>query len=126
MRTERTRFIPHRGKRVLLLDYAGLGTSLEELEQEIAKTKQVIAREAPGSLLVLTDIRGCRITPGAVRAVQDLVSHNTPYVKWGAVVVGLKGIYLTAFRAIQTLSRRRNLRSFNDLDEAKDWLVSQS
>lgn len=124
-RRERARFIEHRGKRLLLLDYTGLGASLEEVQAEIAKTKQVISREPPGSVLTLTDVRGSRINPANVRAMQELVRHNTPYVRWGAVVVGLSGVALTAFRAIQAVSRRRNLRAFNDLDEAKDWLVSQ-
>ena len=122
---ERTRFIHHAGKTILMLDYSGLGSSDEQLQEEIARTKAVIAKEPPGSVLTLTDVRGSRITPGNVRAMGDLVRHNAPYVKWSAVVVGLTGVYLTAFRAIQAVSRRRNLRSFGDLDEAKDWLVSQ-
>ena len=38
---------------------------------------------------------------------------------------GLTGVFLTAFRATQALSRRRNMKAFGDVDEAKDWLVSQ-
>lgn len=122
---ERTRFVEHRGKKILLLDYTDLGNSPEQLQEEIARTRQLISGQPPGSLLIMTDVRGSRITPGNVKAVQELVRHNAPYVRWSAVVVGLKGIYLTAFRAIQAVSRRRNLNAFNDLDQAKDWLVSQ-
>jgi hypothetical protein len=121
---ERTRFVDHKGKKILLLDYTDLGTSPEQLQEEIARTRQIISTQPPGSLLTLTDVRGSRITPGNVKAMQELVRHNVPYVKWGAVIVSLTGIQLTAFRAIQAVSRRRNLRSFNDLDEAKDWLAS--
>ena len=73
----------------------------------------------------MTDVRGSRITPGAVKAMQELVKHNAPYVKWSAVVVGLTGVYLTAFRAIQALSRRKNFKSFTDIADAQEWLVSQ-
>ena len=121
---ERTRFVDHNGKKILLLDYTNLGTSPEELQEEIARTRRIISGQPPGSLLTLTDVRGSRITPGNVKAMQELVRHNAPYVRWGAVIVGLTGIYLTAFRAIQAVSRRRNLRAFNDLDEAKDWLAA--
>lgn len=124
-RTERARFIEHRGKRLLLLDYTGLGSSMEELQAVIAKTKQVISREPPGSVLTVTDVRGSQINAANVRAMHELVQHNTPYVRWGAVVVSLGSVGLTAFRAVQAVSRRRNLRAFNDLEEAKDWLVSQ-
>ncbi len=121
---ERTRFVDHKGKKILLLDYTDLGTSPEQLQEEIARTRRIISAQPHGSLLTLTDVRGSRITPGTVKAMQELVRHNAPYVQWGAVIVGLTGIYLTAFRAIQAVSRRRNLRAFNDLDEAKDWLAA--
>jgi hypothetical protein len=122
---ERTRFIEHRGKRILMLDYRELGADMDQLNAEIVKSKARIEGEPPGSVLIVTDVRGSRITPGAVKAMQELVRHNQPYVKWSAVVVGLTGVYLTAFRAIQALSRRRNLKSFTDVAEAQDWLVSQ-
>lgn len=121
----RTRFIEHSGKRILLLDYSGLGADLRELLAEITTTRRVISGQSPASLLTLTDVRGCTITPANVRAMKELVDHNEPYVRWSAVVVGLTGVYLAGFRAIQGLSRRRNLLSFGDPDEAKDWLVSQ-
>jgi hypothetical protein len=124
-RMERTRFIEHGGKRILFLEYTDLGSDLGELLREIEKTKRVIATQPPGSVLTLTDVRRSSITPANVRAMKELVAHNEPYVRWSAVVVGLTGVYLAGFRAIQALSRRRNLLSFGDLDEAKDWLVSQ-
>jgi hypothetical protein len=123
---DRTRFIDHRGHRLLLLDYTNLGTDLELLKDEIGRSKEVVGREPPASVLTVTDVRGSKITPGAVKAMQELVQHNAPYVRWSAVVVGLTGVYLTAFRAIQALSRRRNMRAFNDLEEAKEWLVSHA
>lgn len=122
---ERTRFIEHKGRRILHLDYRDLGASLEELQAEIAKTKAIISREPPGSVLTLTDVRGSRINPGNVRAMGDLVRFNAAYVKWSAVVVGLTGVYLTAFRAVVAVSRRRNLNSFGDVEQAKEWLVAQ-
>jgi len=122
---ERTRFIEHAGKRILFMEYTGLGSDLAELLAEIEKTKRIIAAEPPGSVLILSDVRNSRITPGNVRAMKELVAHNEPFVKWSAVVVGLTGVYLAGFRAIQALSRRRNLLSFGDLDDAKAWLVSQ-
>lgn len=124
-RMQRTRFIEHRGTRILFLEYTDLGSDADELVAEIEKTKRVISGQPAGSVLTLTDVRGSRITPANVRAMRDLVAHNAPFVKWSAVVVGLTGVYLAGFRAIQALSRRRNLLSFGDLEEAKEWLVTQ-
>lgn len=124
-RMERTRFIEHGGKRILFLEYTDLGSDSAQLQAEIEKSKRVIAAQPPGSVLTLTDVRRSSITPANVRAMKELVQHNEPYVRWSAVVVGLTGVYLAGFRAIQALSRRRNLLSFGDLDDAKEWLVSQ-
>ncbi|HEU0053603.1 MAG TPA: hypothetical protein VFQ39_10515 [Longimicrobium sp.] len=122
---ERTRFIQHRGKRLLHLDFRNMGRDMDEITEVIANTKRLISGEEPGSVLTLTDVRGSSINPSHIRAMGELVRHNTPYVRWGAVVVGLTGVYLTAFRAIQAVTRRKNLRSFSDPEEAKDWLISQ-
>ena len=124
LRLDRTQFVDHRGKRILRLDYTGLGSSLEQLQAEIEKTREVVRAQPPASLLVLTDVRNTRINPGNVRAMQELVKHNAPYVKWSAVVVGLTGVYLTAFRAVQAVARRRNMNAFSSPDEAMEWLVS--
>src|SRR4051812_44780960 len=121
----RSRFLEHRGRRMLLLDYSGLGADSSELQAEIDRSKAMISSEPPGTVLTICDVRGSKITPTNVRAMQQLVQHNTPYVKWGAVVIGLTGVYLTAFRATQALSRRKNLRAFNDVEEAKEWLAAQ-
>ena len=121
----RSRFLEHRGKRMLLLDYSGLGADPGELQAEIDRSKAIISAEPPGTVLTICDVRGGKITPTNVRAMQQLVQHNTPFVKWGAVVIGLTGVYLTAFRATQALSRRKNLRAFNDVEEAKEWLAAQ-
>jgi hypothetical protein len=122
---ERSRFVEHRGKRILVLDYTNLGTDLDQLRTEIERSKVVIGSQPPGSVLTMTDVRGSRISPGAVKAMQELVKFNAPYVKWSAVVVGLTGVYLTAFRAMQALSRRKNMKSFTDSADAQEWLVSQ-
>src|SRR4051812_13816326 len=61
---DRTRFIDHRGHRLLLLDYTNLGTDLEQLKAEIDRSKEVIAGQPPASVLTLTDTRGSKITPG--------------------------------------------------------------
>ncbi|HSU13381.1 hypothetical protein [Longimicrobium sp.] len=122
---ERSRFIEHGGKRILVLDYTGLGKDMDQLRGEIEKSKARISAEQPGTVLTMTDVRGAHITPGGVKAMQELVKHNAPFVKWSAIVVGLTGVYLTAFRATQALSRRKNMKAFTSHAEAQEWLVSQ-
>jgi hypothetical protein len=117
-----TFFADHLAGRILHIDYRGLGNELRVLEEEIEKTRRVVAQAPPQSLLTLTDVRGARITPDTVRLVRHLAEHNRPFVLRGAVV-GESGIYLTAFRSVMAVSRRRNLESFTDPGAARDWLV---
>lgn len=117
-----TFFADHLGERILHIDYRGLGNDLRVLEEEIEATRRLVAAAEPASLLTLTDVRGARITPDTVRLVRHLADHNRPFVLRGAVV-GESGVYLTAFRSVMAVARRRNLESFVDPGAARDWLV---
>lgn len=118
----RTRTIDHRGQQIMLLDYSQLLDSDQAL-REIEKSKVVIASHPPGSLRTLTYVQGSRYTVAVVDALKDLVAHNNPYVK-AAAVVGMNTLHRVIFRAVVAFSRR-NIHVFDDLDQAKDWLVEQ-
>ena len=120
---ERIRFITHRGQRILFMDFSemnGPGEAVAELE----KARAVIARQPEGSLLTLTDVTGTRYDDEIIAAFQKLAAHNQPYVKAAASVTRTP-LQLVALRASAVLSRR-NLQAFADLDEAKEWLVTQA
>ena len=118
----RTRLILHRGRQIMLLDYSDILDTAEALD-EIQKSKVVIAQQPPGSLLTLTYVRGSRYTAPVIDAMKELVAHNKPYVK-AAAVVGMNTLHRIIYRAVVAFSRR-NIQVFDDLDEAKDWLVAQ-
>jgi hypothetical protein len=119
---ERTRFIEHRGKRILLLDYAGVRDPQESL-REIEHSKEVVARHPPDSLLVMTVVRDARYNQAVVQAMKELASHNKPYVKASAVV-GMSGLHRIVYQAVLLFSRR-NIQTFDDEAQALDWLAAQ-
>jgi hypothetical protein len=119
---ERIRFIEHRGKRILFMDFSemnGPGEALRELD----RARQIIAAEPQNSLLTLTDVTGTRYDNDIIKAFQALAAHNKPYVRAAASVTRTP-LQLVALRASAVLSRR-NLAAFDDLDAAKEWLVTQ-
>lgn len=120
---ERTRFIEHRGRKILLLDYSGLRDPSETL-REIAKSKELVARQPPDSLLTLTYVRDARYDSSVIQALKDLAAHNKPYVK-AAAVVGMSGIHRAVYSTL-ILFTRRNIKAFDEMEEAKDWLVEQA
>jgi hypothetical protein len=120
---ERTRFVDHRGTRILLLDYSG-ARDPEEAIRAIEHSKRIVAQHPPNSLLVLTSVRDARYNAAVLQALKELAKHDEPYVKASAIV-GMSGLHRIAYQAVLLFSRR-NIKAFEDDVEAMDWLVSQA
>lgn len=120
---ERTRFTEHQGKRILLLDYAGVRDP-EEALREIQHSRAVVAAQPPASLLVMTLVRDARYNAAVLQGMKDLAAHNAPYVKASAVV-GMSGLHRIAYQAVILFSKR-NIKVFDEESEALDWLVTQA
>jgi hypothetical protein len=119
---ERTRFIEHRGKRILLLDYAGIRDPQEAI-REVRNSMQVVAAQPPGSLLVLTQVRDARYNAAVLQQMKELAAHNAPYVRASAIV-GMSGLHRIAYQAVILFSKR-NIKVFDAEEEALDWLAAQ-
>ena len=119
---ERTRFITHKGKQILLLDYAGMRDPAEAV-REIRSSMQFVARQPKGSLRVMTLVRDARYNAAVLQAMKDLAAHNAPYVKHSAVV-GMSGLHRIAYQAVILFSKR-SIKTFDQETEALDWLVGQ-
>lgn len=119
---ERTRFIDHKGKQILLLDYAGIRDPDEAL-REIQDSKAFVARQPTSSLRVLTLVRDARYNAAVLQGMKDLAAHNAPYVKASAVV-GMGGLHRIAYQAVILFSKR-NIKTFDGEAEALDWLATQ-
>ena len=120
---QRTRFIGHKGKQVLLLDFAGVRNPNEAVG-EIHASMQFVAQQPRGSLLVMTLVRDARYNAAVLQAMKELATHNAPYVKASAVV-GMSGLHRIAYQAVILFSKR-NIKTFDGEVEALDWLVSQA
>jgi len=121
---ERVSFIEHKGKKILFGNYANLcgECSLEEIMEVIKFETELIAKQAKKSLLTLTDVTGIYVCKDVNDALTTMASQNRPHVK-KAAVVGISGIKLTFFNIMMALSDRK-VKVFNDIEAAKDWLVS--
>lgn len=120
--SERVRFLQHRGRSILLIDFS----HLEETDDIVAvarAAKEVVAKQPPASLRTLSNVRGARYSPPVMDAIKDLAAHNRPYVK-AAAVVGMENLHRILFRAVLIFTRR-NMEAFDSLEEAKDWLARQ-
>lgn len=116
---ERVKFVNHKGKNILLLDFSNC--SCEEVLRIIEESRKLIKVQPEHSLLTLTNVEGAHFDFKVVEAMKDFTVHNKPYVRKGAVV-GVTGLRKIIYDAVMRFSGR-NLPSFDDIEEARDWLV---
>ena len=119
---ERTRFIEHRGKRILLQDFSGIRDPDEALK-EIRYAISVVAHHPPHSLRLLTNVRDARYNSAVLQAMKEMATHNEPFVKASALV-GMSGLHRIAYQAVIVLTRRK-IHTFDDEAQALDWLAEQ-
>ncbi len=120
---ERTHFIQHGGRSVVLLDYTNLRVEAETLA-EIEKSRQFMARQKPdGSLLVLTDGTDATYTPRVLEALKALAAHDKPFVKAGAAVSNSRLVRVVV--AAVAVFTGRHIPVFPTREEALDWLLAQ-
>jgi hypothetical protein len=84
------------------------------------------AKQPPGvlepiSICSLADVTGAIFTTAVVRTARELIEHNRPYVRAGAVV-GLSPLQRAVYDIIVRRTRRGNLHPFDVLPEAVRWL----
>lgn len=115
-----TRFIEHHGVRILFLDYAGVQDRETALALIRESQEYIATLPQDGTLLTLTNVEGSHFDTDVLKAIRTLAEHNTPWVR-AAAVVGLTGLLRVVFNAIVQLTGRE-LRAFDDLDTAKDYL----
>jgi hypothetical protein len=113
-------FINHKGKRILRLDYSGL--SLEEAMAALQQSERVIAAEPLRSVRAVT-IWSARLTNQAAEAIKRHVDHNTPYI-YASAVVTVNPFQKAVFEALKAIDLER-LVTFNDEQQALDWLAAQ-
>jgi hypothetical protein len=116
------RFIQHRGKKILHMDFAY--SKFEEVLSAINQSSELVKNEPKGSVLGLVDVRKSAFNKDVAQALKELAAANTPYIKM-SVVVGIDGIKAVIFNAVLVFTQRKNLITMDDIEKAKDFLAAQ-
>jgi len=120
--TSRIRWIKHKEKQILYVDYSNISTT-DELLDAIQDVNNFIKKLREYNIIMLVDVRNSianeKIT---VDALKNNASIVKPYVKKAAVVGVTKTqeIILTVVNMFSNLG----LKPFDIIDDAKDWLIS--
>jgi len=115
------RFIDHRGKQVLLIDYTD-GTA-EEVLQILGEVEEVIAAQPPDSVLTLSDFTGVTLDKAAADRMKIVATKDRPHVRRAAFVGG-ENIPDVFYRALLSFSVRQ-FPNFKTREEALEYLVRE-
>lgn len=119
---DRVRFLDHKGKQLLVIDFSDCSPTAVLRTIEMAKS--FIKQQSEGSLLTLTVATNARFDFEVVRALKDYTSQNKRYVR-AAAVVGIGGLQKIILNTVVRFTGR-TFGLFDDFKKASDWLIEQS
>ncbi|MGA1846109.1 STAS/SEC14 domain-containing protein [Deferribacter abyssi] len=119
---ERLEILSHKGKIIIYLNFSE-ATPMEAYKL-IEDGKKAIRTMQKNSVYTLVNVKNLNGGKDLQMALKDFAEHNKPYVKCGAVV-GVTGWRKAVYSLILKLSGRKNLKLFDTIQEAKDWLSTQ-
>lgn len=119
---ERVNWISHKGKQIVFTDLSHMMSS-EEQVAVIRQAQELICAQPPQSVLSLIDYTGIHYNIPAVEAQKTFSTAVTPHMKASAVV-GITGMMQVIYRSVVRITRR-NIKTFDDLESAKEWLATQ-
>jgi hypothetical protein len=79
---ERIRFIEHKGKQILFLDFS-LATALQMLPL-LQRVQTTVAQHGPKSVLILADYEGAEIDGKVAMKIKEVLALDRPFVKKAA------------------------------------------
>ncbi len=118
---ERIRFIEHKGKRILLLDFSH--ASAHELQLLLEQVRITVAQHARDSLATLADYTGAKVDHAVATKLKEVLTLDRPFVKKTAWV-GTGSIPHAFMENFQSFSQRE-IATFKTREEAADWLAGE-
>ena len=117
----KSKWIEHKGKRIFYADFANFAYDVRALEAEIEEAEAVLCAQPKSSTLTITDVRGTVVSKEAMQLFKSSAARTQPYER-KAAVVGVTGYRKVLLDAVSLFSGQ-TFGAFNDLEEAKDWVV---
>jgi len=116
---DRLSFIKHKGQTIFVVDSSHC--SAKEMMALIEQVRMVVARHAPGSLLILADFNHAEVDKRVATRMKEVFTLDRPYVKRSAWVHA-ESVPHVFYENIKSFSQRE-IPTFKTREEAMDWLV---
>jgi hypothetical protein len=118
----RSKWIEHKGKRIILADYSGFRADLPGLKSEVENASDLTMREPLNSVLSLVDVTDTSGTPEVMDYLKTAAARTKPYVRKMAVV-GVQGYKKILLRAVIAVTGQA-IQPCDTIEEAKEWLAA--
>jgi hypothetical protein len=117
---EKCGFIEYNGKNLFYIEFS---EDVELNRQVIKHCQSIISQHELKSLLIMTYVKNANYDRDLINELKSFTKNNEPYVKASAII-GIDGFKKAILLAVQKFTNR-NFELFDDIDQAKQWLVSQ-
>lgn len=121
MTNNRVSWIEYKGERILYTDYSN--ATPEEIISTVNESVAVLFEQEKKSVLQIVDVSNASYDLKSWQTLRQRAKETEPYTKASAVlgVEGPKKHLLTVTKMVS----KRNIKAFDNIDDAKDWLISQ-
>jgi hypothetical protein len=120
---QRTETILFNGIKIFYTDFSNLRTE-EEIDEIINKSTEYIQHQAEKSLFTLTNFENIYFNASVANKFTKLAKDIQKFVKANALI-GISGLTKIMYDGIMRVTGRDS-RTFNSMDEAKEYLLSRS
>ena len=118
---DRVRFITHKGKKVLLVDYSNI-TEESQLVEMIEQREFLVDSQPKNSVLMVINVSGAKFSKEVLTRAKEANVYDLPYVRRSALV-GVEERQKPAIDAVSMFAKRQ-WENFATLAEALDWIVA--
>lgn len=115
--------ISHSGKSIYYMDFSSLREE-PAIESVIKESKAFIRSQPPKSVITLSNVENMHFNSQIKDMFYEFLKGNKEHVKASAVV-GITGLLQIMFNGAMKLTGRE-VKSFDNINVAKDWLVSRN
>src|SRR4051812_50043144 len=115
---QRVRFITHKDRQVLLIDYSNL-TDESQLVEMIEQREFVVDSQPRNSVLMVINLSGAKFSKEVLTRAKEANVYDLPYVRRSALV-GVEDRQKAAGEAVAMFSKRQ-WEKFATLAEAPEW-----
>jgi len=118
---DRIRFIEHRGKQILLINFSGC--TPQQILAVVAEVQDQIAEQPRDSVLTLADFTSAQVDKAVAMRIKEALVFDRPYVKRSAWV-GTERLPKVLYENFKSFSQR-DFPTFKTREEAMEWLVKE-